>query len=248
MICRIYHKTMEKKNPLFHGRQSYLLELEGVSSAATSCLPPSMESGSSSQSRLLECHTENSLMQGLQNSFLIHHRPENDLKRLIGVSHGQSHHLFPMNNGFHPDSSSATKSSSTNPSASPSMLFKSLLSHQDCTLKEQAPATTIPQQKQCKTETHLSIFDGSSQLLMDQPNLYNDHLFEMDYNDHLFDGGFTFSSSSSSSSSSSLSSSLSSSAAAPPHMSTSLPFNFQHSLHIPLSKVLLPQDSWPLDA
>lgn len=270
MICRIYHKTTEKKNPLFQGRQSYLMELEGVgvssATASTGCLPPLMES-SSSQTTLLEYQNENA-MQGLQNHpFVIPHQ-ENDLKRLM-ISPGVSQpHLFPMN-GFQPDSSSPTTNKNSNINSNPlpsSMLFKSLLSHQDCTLKERAAAgasstssSTIPKQKQCKTECNFSLHDGSLQLLMDkndQPNPYHDRdhdhqcqdplaLFDMDYSALLAAGGvggvggFTFSSSSAPPTA------AAPDAAALAHMSTSLPFNFQPLLHIPPTK-LLPEDSWPL--
>lgn len=165
MICRIYHKTGDKKNPLFQGRQS--------------CLPALLETQIPSPRNALleeyECQTQNS-MQTLQsqNPFLNNqnqnHQQENDLKSLLKPVVSQSH-LFPINGliqpcfSVSPTSSSVTKTTTTtttnkNPSTSsslfPSMLFKSLLSHQDCTWKEQEQPLAV--HKQCKTETNFSHF------------------------------------------------------------------------------------------
>ncbi|KAF3446926.1 hypothetical protein FNV43_RR12106 [Rhamnella rubrinervis] len=235
VICRIYHKNGDKKNPLIiQGRQSYQL-LEGASSANTGCLPPLLESN---QTTLLECQS--------QNPFEIHHQAENNLKSLIANPVVSQSHVFPIN-GFQP-SSFLTKSATnknTNPAATPtpilpSMLFKSLLSHQDCTWKEQS--TTIP--KQCKTEANFSLFqlpapyDGSLQLMMDdknQPNPYqhcqNPLLFEiMDYNSGL--GEF---------------SAAATAADATVHdMSTSIAFN-PCTFNPSTPSKQLPGESWPLE-
>lgn len=231
MICRIYHKNGDKKNPLIiQGRQSYQL-LEGASSANT-CLPPLLESN---QTTLLECQS--------QNPFDIHHQAENDLKCLIANPVVSQSHVFPIN-GFQPSSFLTTSAANknTNPAAAPtpmlpSMLFKSLLSHQDCTWKEQS--TTIP--KQCKTEANFSLFqppaphDGSLLMMDDknQPNQYHQHcqnplLFEiMDYNSVL--GGF------------------SAAADATVHdMSTSIAFN-PCTFNPSTPSKQLPGESWPLD-
>lgn len=231
MICRIYHKNGDKKNPLLiQGRQSYNQLLDGASSANTSCLPPLLEGN---QTTLLECQS--------QNPFAILRQAENDLKSLmVNPVVSQSHHVFPLN-GFQPSSilPTATASSATNKNTNPpapspilpSMLFKSLLSHQDCIWKEQS--TTIP--KQCKTEANFSLsqlpapHDGSLQLMMDDKNPYHQHcqnplLFEiMAYNSVL--GGF------------------SAAADATVHdMSTSIAFNPSTPTR------QLPGESWPLDA
>lgn len=174
MICRIYHKTGEKKNPLFQGRQS--------------CLPALLETQTPTptpRNALLEefeYQTQNP-MQALQNqnlnSFLNNqkqnqdHHQENDLKSLINNPVNQSH-LFPINGliqpscfSVSPTSRSVTTASTTtttnkNPSTSssllPPMLFKSLLSHQDCTWKEQEQPLTVL--KQCKTEANFSHFQA----------------------------------------------------------------------------------------
>ncbi|CBI40758.3 unnamed protein product, partial [Vitis vinifera] len=107
VICRIFHKTGEKKNPMFQG-QAYLL---GSSAAAAV----------------------------------------------------------------------ATSSTTGNNNPSTSILFKSLLSHQECSLKEQ---TTIP--KQCKTEANFSHFQlpDANMHWVDRmnSNLHQNPLFfEMDY-------------------------------------------------------------------
>ncbi|KAG2698053.1 hypothetical protein I3760_07G133100 [Carya illinoinensis] len=146
VICRIFHKKGEKKNPLLQG-QNYLLE--AASSATSGSLPPLLEEVPNT---LLECQ-----LQDLQNSLLINN--QDGLKSLIHPVVSQSN-LFPIN-GFLPSFSTSTTTATTqntntnnNPSQSPlpSILFKSLLSHQDCsTHKEQ-----ITIQKQCKTEANFS--------------------------------------------------------------------------------------------
>ncbi|XWS24629.1 hypothetical protein CRYUN_Cryun28dG0119000 [Craigia yunnanensis] len=151
VICRIFHKTGEKKNILAQG-QRYILE---VSSSPTISLPPLLET----PTPFLESQSQTP--KQVQNTFLIH-RQENDLKSLINPVVSQSP-LF-LVNGFQPSFSAtptaitSTITSTTdkkavtntnNPSAS--MLFKPLFSHQDCMSKEQA---TIP--KQCKTEANFS--------------------------------------------------------------------------------------------
>ncbi|KAL2506030.1 Protein CUP-SHAPED COTYLEDON 3 [Abeliophyllum distichum] len=111
VICRIFHKLVEKKNPALY--QSYCIK-------ASSCsLPPLLEP----LPALLESQSQDP-MQTLQNQnpFLVHHRQENDLKSLINPVVSQCD-FFP--------SFSATP----NPTDQDSILFKSFLSHQDCTLK-----------------------------------------------------------------------------------------------------------------
>ncbi|PON90509.1 NAC domain containing protein [Trema orientale] len=196
VICRIYHKTGDKKNALFQGRQS--------------CLPALLETQSPTPRNGLmlqenEYRTQNP-MQTLQNQspFLNNcnnniqkqnqnqnqnHHQENDLKSLINPVVSQSH-LFPINGLIQPSScfsvsptttsvttTTTTTTTNKNPSTSssllPSMLFKSLLSHQDCTWKEQEQPFTVP--KQCKTEGNFSHFQAppsSSDLDNDNHNNY----------------------------------------------------------------------------
>ncbi|KAF3972736.1 hypothetical protein CMV_003775 [Castanea mollissima] len=244
VICRIFHKAGEKKNSLFQG-QSYLLE--AASSPTSGSLPPLLETPTTT---LLECQSQNS-MQDLQNHFLINQQ-ENDLKSLINPVVSQSH-LFPIN-GFQVQpslspipttiTSSTTVATNKNtdttnnpsPSPLPSMLFKSLLSHQECTFKEHV---TI--QKQCKTEGNFSHFqlpaEANLQWMMDRtlPNTYqnqNPLLFQIDC-------GLL---------------GLSALASAPTtdatghEMSTSIAFNragFQLMLDTPMR---IHGESWPLDA
>ncbi|XVE69560.1 hypothetical protein DITRI_Ditri10aG0001300 [Diplodiscus trichospermus] len=153
VICRIFHKTSDKKNGLAQG-QSYILQ---VSSSTATCLPPLLET-LTPPTNFLESQSQTELMQA-QNPCMIH-RHVNDLKSLINpLVSSQSPVLFPPSHLFSATSTITTtidKKDVTNtnhPSAS--MLFKSLspLSHQDCILKEQA---TIP--KQCKTEANFSHF------------------------------------------------------------------------------------------
>ncbi|KAJ0085349.1 protein CUP-SHAPED COTYLEDON 3 [Pistacia vera] len=244
VICRMFHKSGEKKNGILQG-QSYLFE--GCSSPSGS-LPPLLET----QTTLLECQSQNpSSIEALQNSFL-YHQQESDLKSLINPvmsqSHSHSHDLFPMN-GFQSSFShnpttiiSTNTSNTTNKhmmmntdnSPSQSMLFKSLLSHQDFTLKEQ---TTIP--RQCKTEANFSHFqlpeannNNFSWMEKIHPNPYHNPLFfEMDCN---LSGLPTQSAAIAGSSAN--------------EMSTSVAFNrtsFQVMLDTPIR---IPGESWTLDA
>lgn len=142
VICRIFHKNGEKKNGVNNALgvgQSYMLE---VCSSSTT--------------------TSTSLQNN--NTFVIQRQEENDLKlkSLINPLHVMiSQSPLYLSNGFS-DTTTTDKKTVTNtninninPSSSSaaSMLFKSLLSHQDCifNFKEQA-AATIP--KQCKTEAN----------------------------------------------------------------------------------------------
>lgn len=133
--------------------------MDACSSPTNNTLPSLLETTTG----LLECQSHGTMqLQSLhhQNPFLVHQQ-ENDLKSLINPIVSQSH-IFSTINGFQPSFSptpttitpTTNKNTDTNnPSYSPSMLFKSLLSHQDLSLKEQA---TIP--KQCKTEANFSHF------------------------------------------------------------------------------------------
>lgn len=182
MICRIFHKTGEKKNVVVQG-QSYG-QREVASSPSSGSLGP------------LECQFQ-SPMQGVQNPFVMSSNQENDIKSLLLNPAVSQSHLFPKN-GLQPSFSpipttitsttiATNKNTNTNnnPSPSPSMLFKSLLSHhQDCTPKEQL---TI--HKQCKTEANFSHFQAPADAnlqWMDRihPNptqqYHNPLLFEID--------------------------------------------------------------------
>ncbi|KAF8405590.1 hypothetical protein HHK36_010497 [Tetracentron sinense] len=140
VICRIFHKTGEKKNPFLQAH-SYLLE---ASSSHSTSLPPLLES----PGKLLESHSP---IHTLQNPHLIHQ--ENDLKALINPCVSQTN-LFPMSS-FQPSFANTNTNTTTNTNTnnpSPSTLFKSLLSHRECSSKE----ATVP--TQCKTESNFSHF------------------------------------------------------------------------------------------
>ncbi|XP_024020105.1 protein CUP-SHAPED COTYLEDON 3 [Morus notabilis] len=290
VICRIYHKTGDKKNPLFQGRQSssssYLLE---ALPALMETTPPTISSV-----LMLECQTQNPMQGLLQNHplFLNHvnvHQQENhdQLIKSLNIAMNNNpvpvhHHLsqlnFPINhheliqpNSFSvsPTTTTITTSSASNkyannnninpsaaaaaaasPSAFQSMLFKSLLSNQDCTSKQQHE-TTVP--KQCKTEADFSHFQPISPLPLSnpfhyhqhqdhyknpypqpqpQPLLFDDQNMHDDDNDNHDYGVLGFSS-------------------ALHDMSTSLAFNragFQSMLDPSLTKLPAGGESWPLDA
>ncbi|KAJ8772747.1 hypothetical protein K2173_027924 [Erythroxylum novogranatense] len=137
VICRIFHKNGEKKAALVLQGQSFFLD------------PSSSPCNSNSLPPLLEAPAK--MVDTLQNPFLVScNNQENDLKSLLNpfFVREESHLWGSQNkNGFQP-------SSSITPPAS--MLFKSLLSHQDCSLKEQS--TTVL--KQCKTEATFSHFQA----------------------------------------------------------------------------------------
>ncbi|GLU00086.1 hypothetical protein SLE2022_174800 [Rubroshorea leprosula] len=162
VICRIFHKSGEKKNGISLSQgQSYLLEVTS-SSPSASHLPPLLETN---QTPLLDSQAQ-SPMQPNCNPYLQiqNHQDENDLKSLIMnpiVPHSSV--LFPINGHQNPPFS---RHNNNNPSAS--MLFKSLLSHQDCIFKEP---------KQCKTESSFSHFQLGAADSWIHPNPL---FFEMD--------------------------------------------------------------------
>lgn len=324
MICRIYHKTGDKKNPLFQGRQSssssYLLEalpalMETTPpTSITNCTTTNNSTNTNSSSTnnnnstnisanissvlMLECQTQNPMQGLLQNHplFLNHvnvHQQENhdQLIKSLNITMNNNpvpvhDHLsqlnFPINhheliqpNSFSvsPTTTTITTSSASNkyannnnnninpsaaaaaaaasPSAFQSMLFKSLLSNQDCTSKQQHE-TTVP--KQCKTEADFSHFQPISPLPLSNPFHYHQHqdqyknpypqpqpqplLFDdqnmHDGDDDNHDYGV-----------------LGLFSSALHDMSTSLAFNragFQSMLDPSLTKLPARGESWPLDA
>ncbi|PSR99488.1 Protein CUP-SHAPED COTYLEDON 3 like [Actinidia chinensis var. chinensis] len=215
VICRIFHKKGEKKNPFYQG-QSHLLEA-AASPPTMGSLPP-----------LLEAQSHNP-MKALQNHpFPIHHHQDGDLKTL-------TNQVFPQSS-FSP-TPSPNNGINTNTNyhhPSPSMLFKSLASHQVCTLKEQP--ITVP--KQCKTEANFFPFQ------LPDANLRWLHRIHCDphANPTLFLGmdfgglmGF-----------SSATADATTTAAAPvSEMSTSIVFN--NACVNPLTRSSITGESWPLD-
>ncbi|KAK6939117.1 NAC domain [Dillenia turbinata] len=153
VICRIFHKTGEKKNAIFQ-RQNYVLEVSNCSASNT--LPPLLEAPPASASLMEspQCHTFENLIKEGQCQ-------QSELKSLMNQIASQSN-TFPINDiqeieaalpSFSGSLINNKDANTNNPSASSTILLKTLLSHQECPLKEQA---TIP--KQCKTEAHFSHF------------------------------------------------------------------------------------------
>ncbi|KAL4312746.1 hypothetical protein GQ457_01G008340 [Hibiscus cannabinus] len=172
VICRIFHKKGEKKNGLAQA-QRYILEVSSSSTSFPQLIGtpnPFMES-------------ESQTWMQTQSSLL-----ENELKSLINPV------VFAANgnNGFQPSFSatatftSSTPDKNTSNSWATSMLFKSLISHQDGILKEQVL-------KQCKTEANLSHFplsDATTTMSwMDKIHpinpCQNPMFFDVDYNNSL---------------------------------------------------------------
>ena len=241
MICRIFNKAGAKKGALLQG-QDFLLE--ATSPLNSISLPSLLEDPSTlfDQSQSHEAATD-----GLQNSFLIQHQ-ENELKNLLlSPLVSQSHHILSINGlQFQPSFSPATPiaintnaetnkniDTNANSNQSPSMLFKSLISHQDCTLKEQSTVL-----KQCKTEANFSHFqppDASLNWVVNKnhhhQNQYQYPLsFEMDCNVLGVTAG------------------AADSDITAHEMSTSMAFSragFQMMLDAPIR---LPAESWPLDS
>ncbi|CAA2988089.1 CUP-SHAPED COTYLEDON 3-like [Olea europaea subsp. europaea] len=133
VICRILHKTVEKKNPALY--QNYCITAAASSSspitnvtATGSCslLEPPLPALSESQ-----CQDP---MQNLQNQnpFLIHHRQENYLKSLIKPVVSQCDIFSNLNiPSFSPTPNPNSLASTNQDSA----LFKSFLTHEHCSLK-----------------------------------------------------------------------------------------------------------------
>ncbi|GMJ02801.1 hypothetical protein HRI_003949300 [Hibiscus trionum] len=173
VICRIFHKKGEKKNGVAQA-QRYILEVSSSSSSTQLIETPNP---------FLESQSQTSMQT--QSSFL-----ENDLKSLINPVAFAANN----NNGFQPSFSAIPTFSSTpdkntgvnaSNSSATSMLFKSLISHQDSILKEQA-ATIF---KQCKAEANLSHFplpDATTMSWMDKIHplntCQNPMFFDVDYN------------------------------------------------------------------
>ncbi|KAF4349379.1 hypothetical protein CsatB_007906 [Cannabis sativa] len=194
VICRIYHKTGEKKNPIFHGRQSCLPAL--LEAQPT----PTPMKASSSLLEEYEFTTQNPMRTIPSQNLFLNSGSGNDLKSLITNNPVVSQsHLFPIH-GLSTSSTIATtnKNPSISTSSSSSVLFKSLLSHQNSTWnnKQQCQEQPLTVPKQCKTETNFSHFQAATQPLLSSsthpdkdnynnflPNNYNNNntmLFESD--------------------------------------------------------------------
>ncbi|KAJ6336469.1 hypothetical protein OIU78_012963 [Salix suchowensis] len=169
-----------------------------------------------------------------QNAFLIHEHQENDLKSLLNPLVSQSNAM--SINGFQPCFSptiSTNKNTGTNSnSQSPSMLFKSSFSYQDC----KQSGTNY---KQCSTEANFSHFQFPDAHLgcvdkIVHPNPHqnnNPSFFEMGCGGNIL--GF--------------SESASAADTTAHDMSTSIAFNragLQMMLDTPIR---LPGESWPFD-
>ncbi|OVA01090.1 NAC domain [Macleaya cordata] len=138
VICRIVHKTEGEKKTQYFQAHNYLLELS--SSQCSSSLPPLLESPKTLQ------ESQPPPLQILQDPYFIHH--DTDIQTLINPNLTQPNNLSLMN--FQPFYSPST---TTNTNISPSILFKSLISHQDCVLKEEPTVS-----KQFKPENNFSYF------------------------------------------------------------------------------------------
>ncbi|KAJ7967001.1 NAC domain [Quillaja saponaria] len=131
VICRIVHKSGEKRNPLLHGKSKLIV---ATSSPTTNSLPPLLLETPTS---ILEYQSQ--ILEALQNPFLI--QQENDLKNLIDPVISQSH-LFPTN-GSGPSftttpsriTTTTNKIRDTKKPPSP-VLFKSLNSYQERLFKD----------------------------------------------------------------------------------------------------------------
>ncbi|KAF9683271.1 hypothetical protein SADUNF_Sadunf05G0195600 [Salix dunnii] len=186
VICRIFHKKGEKKDVFLQaGQGPHLLEV--YSPANSGSLPPLLDA---SASVFDQCQLKNKVVDALQNAFLIPEYQENELKSLPHPLASPSH-VLPIN-GFQPSfsptpisinnstSTSTNKSTSTNSNQSPSMLLKSILSYQDCTLKEQFGTVS----KQWKTKTSFyhdaTTLGDVDKIINPNPYLNNPLFFEMD--------------------------------------------------------------------
>ncbi|KAJ6680866.1 PROTEIN CUP-SHAPED COTYLEDON 3-LIKE [Salix koriyanagi] len=242
VICRIFHKKGEKKDVFLQAGQGYHL-LEVYSPANSGSLPPLLDA---SASLFDQRQLKNKVVDALQNAFLIPEYQENDLKSLQPNPLAFPSHVLSIN-GFQPSFSptpipisssaitSTNKSTNTNNNdQSPSMLLRSILSDQDCALKEQFGTVS----KQWKTEpsfSHDATFGGVDKIINPNPYLNNPLFFEMDCNGNVL--GF--------------SGSASAAAAAADtiihDMSTSIAFSragLQTMLDTPFR---LPGESWPSD-
>nr|TKS03121.1 protein CUP-SHAPED COTYLEDON 3 isoform X1 [Populus alba] len=233
---KIFHKKGEKKDVFLQAEQGYHL-LEVYSPANSGSLPPLLDA---SASFFDQCQSKNKVIDALQNAFLIPEHHENDLKSLPNPLVSQSHVL--SINGLQPSFSSTpisinstatstNKNTNTdNNSQSPSMLLKSILSYQDCTLKEQFSTVS----KQWKTEasfSHDATFSGVDKITRPHPYLNNPLFFEMDRSSNVL--GF--------------SGSASAADTIIHDMSTSIGFSRAGLQMMSDTPIRLPGESWPLD-
>ncbi|KAJ6921099.1 protein CUP-SHAPEDTYLEDON 3 [Populus alba x Populus x berolinensis] len=236
VICRIFHKKGEKKDVFLQAEQGYHL-LEVYSPANSGSLPPLLDA---SASFFDQCQSKNKVIDALQNAFLIPEHHENDLKSLPNPLVSQSHVL--SINGLQPSFSpppisinstatSTNKNTNTdNSNQSPSMLLKSILSYQDCTLKEQFSTVS----KQWKTEasfSHDATSSGVDKITQPHPYLNNPLFFEMDCSSNVL--GF--------------SGSASAADTIIHDMSTSIGFGRAGLQMMSDTPIRLPGESWPLD-
>ncbi|XP_058220513.1 protein CUP-SHAPED COTYLEDON 3 [Rhododendron vialii] len=148
VICRIVQKKGEKKNPLLI-QDSYYLPEASSSPPILGSLPTLLQTSrpppATSMAFAIDSHDIHNPIQNLQNPFPIHHHRH---------QMAPQPHQFPVNGLLQPSFEEMNNNNNNNNNQSQSHLFKSLLSHQACNLKEQG--TTIP--KQCKTEVNFSLF------------------------------------------------------------------------------------------
>ncbi|XP_043712631.1 protein CUP-SHAPED COTYLEDON 3-like [Telopea speciosissima] len=151
VICRIFNKTGQKKNPFLQAHR-YLLEAAAAAAAASTsshstALPQLVEYQSQSQMKILQNPCEVSNLKHLKN-------PIGSYPQLLAMNG--------MESSFSPTTTTTTTINSinnNNPSHPESNIIKSLISHshqQEWTVKE----TTVP--KQCKTESYHSHFQPLS--------------------------------------------------------------------------------------
>ncbi|KAG6783553.1 hypothetical protein POTOM_009207 [Populus tomentosa] len=240
VICRIFHKKGEKKKVFLQAGHGYHL-MEASSPANSGSLPPLLEA---SASIFDQCQSKSTVVEAFQNAFLIHEHQENDLKSLLNPLVSQSNAM--SLNGFQPcfsptsvsvnsTTTSTNKNTDTNTNnQSPSMLFKSILSYQDCALKEQSSTLY----KQCNTEANFSHFQLHDAHLgcvdkIIHPNPYQNNplFFEMDCSSNIL--GFSESASAADTIAHDMSASIGFSRA-----------GLQMTLDTPIR---LPAESWPFD-
>ncbi|KAL6996007.1 Protein CUP-SHAPED COTYLEDON [Sarracenia purpurea var. burkii] len=154
--CEPWELPGDKKIARFNGGSCYVREASPPPNNMGS-LPTLLETPATT---VLESQPPNPI-QPLQNPFPIHHHQDcGDLKQSRDPIIFFQPHVFPENVSQLPTFSptpAAVRPVSDIPS--PSILFKSILSHQICTLKEHEEEPGIAAQKQyCKTGANISLF------------------------------------------------------------------------------------------
>lgn len=160
VICRIFHKSGEKRTQLLQVQGGHLDA--SSKSPSKSSLPPLLASPTSFTLEQLECQSQSSSQRDFQSPILIHHQRQNQ----NDLSHSNLFPLHAFQPSFPASAASAPVPGEITHTTNHELIFKSQLSQQNCTLK--VKEETIP--KPSKTE---ATFYPYQQLLDNANNMHS---------------------------------------------------------------------------